>query len=273
MKTERWRESAAYATIGTHKDSGNRVGESGHLRHLQTAAINLIVAQTNRQNASRSGKMWTIIFNALAVEPIASDIRWNLLFGDVLSTIAVGFGIVWESGPSDVRKVADRLVLWGIVAETLCSVALFTFDEGISRSQQSKIATLEARIAPRLLKESAQNELTAKLVGTEKQVGTVTASPSLPESEWFARVLTAPLKAAGWDMTVVPGSALPTILQPTGVVIEYRVDLTSTPQARPQTVEAANRLAAALNDVGIDATATPGLMPMPMTMQIIITPK
>jgi hypothetical protein len=218
--------------------------------------------------------MWTAIFNTLASnEHISSAIRWNLLLGDALATIAIGFGIVWEHGPEDVRRVADRLVLWGIVAETLCSLALFTVDEGISSVQQSKIATLEARLAPRLLKQSEQQDLTAKLSGTEKQIGTVMASPSMPESEWFARILTAPLKEAGWDMAVIPGSPLPTILQPTGVVIEYRVDLNSTPQWRPQTVEAANRLAAALNDVGIEATAIPGTMPTPMTMQIVITPK
>jgi len=95
--------------------------------------------------------MWTSIPDTLFTEPIASVIRWNLLLGDVLSTVAVGFGIVWENGPSDVRKVADRLVLWGIVAETLCSVALFTFDESVSSAQQSKIIALETRIADRYL--------------------------------------------------------------------------------------------------------------------------
>jgi hypothetical protein len=199
----------------------------------------------------------------------------GLLSVSVTASIAVGAGIIFEGQKysAAIHRVAFWLVVVGIVFEAVCTIFLFVFDEGISSAQKLKIATLEARIAPRLLKQSEQNELTAKLVGTEKQVGTVTASPSLPESEWFARVLTAPLKAAGWDMTVVPGSPLPTILQPTGVVIEYHIELNGMPQTRPQTVEAANRLAAALKDVGIDATAVPGIVPSPMTMQIVITPK
>jgi hypothetical protein len=96
--------------------------------------------------------MWTAIFETIANnERLSSALRWNLLLGDVLATVAVGCGIVWEHGPEDVRRVADKLVLWGIVAETLCSVALFTVDGGIGEVQQSKIIALETRIAPRWL--------------------------------------------------------------------------------------------------------------------------
>ena len=99
--------------------------------------------------------MWTDIF-ATIPDHVALIVRVYLLGGDVLATIAVGFGIVWESGPLEVHHVAHRLVIWGVVAETLCSVALFTFDEGLNSAQQAKIIALETRLAPRTLTPEQQ---------------------------------------------------------------------------------------------------------------------
>jgi hypothetical protein len=95
--------------------------------------------------------MWTAIFERFVTDQVAFVVHAYLLGGDVMATIVIGAGILWEHGSPDVRKVADRLVIWGVVAETLCSVALFTVDEGISAAQQSKIIALEERIAPRRL--------------------------------------------------------------------------------------------------------------------------
>jgi len=83
-----------------------------------------------------------------------------LLSGDVLATIAVGLGIIWEHGPPDVQRVANRLVIGGVIVETVCSIWLFAYDENISaeqqsiiRSQNSQIIALETRLAPRLIKD------------------------------------------------------------------------------------------------------------------------
>jgi hypothetical protein len=57
----------------------------------------------------------------------------------VFSTAIVAAGIVWENGPSRVREVANKLVIWGVAAEALCTIALFVFDEGISGKQQSEL--------------------------------------------------------------------------------------------------------------------------------------
>jgi hypothetical protein len=94
--------------------------------------------------AGRMESMWTDFFAKIPDEA-ALIIRLYLLGGDVLATLAVGFGIVWEGGPMEVHHVAHRLVIWGVIVETLCSVALFTFDEGINSVQQTKILALEAR--------------------------------------------------------------------------------------------------------------------------------
>src|SRR5271155_4139429 len=112
--------------------------------------------------------MWNTIFDTYITYQIASWVHWNLLLGDVLATIAVGWGILLEHGPPETRKIADRLVFYGIVAETLCSLALFSFDEGISSAQQrissaqqSKIIALETKLAARVLTEEQQNALVA----------------------------------------------------------------------------------------------------------------
>jgi hypothetical protein len=62
----------------------------------------------------------------------------------VLGSVAVGIGILLESWPPKLLKdnIAIVLVIGGVVVEALFTIFLFVFDEGISRSQQSKIASL-----------------------------------------------------------------------------------------------------------------------------------
>jgi hypothetical protein len=82
-----------------------------------------------------------------------------LLGGDVVATIVVGWGIVWES-PTQVEwrhHVGMWLVIWGVAAETLCSISLFAFDESISRMQQARIDAERERIIS-LTKENADLE-------------------------------------------------------------------------------------------------------------------
>lgn len=133
-------------------------------------------------------------------------------------------------------------------------------------------ARIEARIAPRLITQAQQHDLTAKLSQFKDVRGTIIASPSTPESEWFARVLGAPLKEAGWDITILPGTATATILQPTGIVIKYPIDRHVTEHGFPNPGPAAS-LSDALNELAIFATALPGLVITPNTVEITISAK
>ena len=74
-----------------------------------------------------------------------------LLGGCILGGLAVGFGVVLETpeGPTRKQRIAMWLVIIGIIIEPIFTLALFGFDEGISREQQAKIIELETRIAPR----------------------------------------------------------------------------------------------------------------------------
>jgi hypothetical protein len=130
---------------------------------------------------------------------------------------------------------------------------------------------LKARLAPRLLTQAQQNEITAKLSEAEKQYVTIVASPSTPESEWFARILGAPLSAAGWKVEGLPGTPTATVLFPKGVVISYGVELARALNPDDPRAKAATALAEALKDIGIDATAIPGRIAAPRTMSITIS--
>jgi hypothetical protein len=85
-------------------------------------------------------------------------------------------------------------------------------------------AKIEARIAPRLITQAQQHELAVRLSEFKNQRVALIASPSTPESEWFARVLGAPLREAGWDMEILPGTAGATVLFPKGVVVQFMLN-------------------------------------------------
>jgi hypothetical protein len=70
-----------------------------------------------------------------------------LISGSVLAGIAVGAGILLESNEysTSVHRLANWLVIVGVVIESVCTVCLFVFDEGISGAQQSKIIALETK--------------------------------------------------------------------------------------------------------------------------------
>ena len=97
----------------------------------------------------------------------------------------------------------------------------------------NETAKLRKQLAPRLITQAQQNELTAKLSEFKNERGTIVASPSTPESEMFVRVLAAPLLAAGWKIDILPGTSTATLLFPTGVMVWYAADM-SKPLTSPE---------------------------------------
>ena len=148
------------------------------------------------------------------------------------------------------------------------------------RTEKERLARvkIEARIAPRTMTQSQQYELAAALSVFKGEKGTIIASPSTPESEMFARWLGAPLKEAGWEMEILPGTATATVIFPTGIIVEYQVD-PSIPDTSPENVEhakPASILAGKLMEFGIEATAVPGFPPALQpknTIEIIVSVK
>ena len=142
---------------------------------------------------------------------------------------------------------------------------------------------LQARLAPRMLTAEQQSALSKSLANAPKQSGHVRVSPSTPETESFARVLTPALRMAGWEMTIEQGLTAGMPLFTTGVLIQFRVETRDVGHVddlldRSRSLAlpgsgAAVRLAEALNALGIEAKAAPGFWQTPETMQIIITPR
>jgi hypothetical protein len=158
-----------------------------------------------------------------------------------------------------------------LVAEAAASAERTAGLEREAATARLELERLRARLAPRLLTQVQQNEITAKLRGTGAQDVTLVASPSTAESEWFVRVLGAPLKEAGWTVEILAGTPTATVLFPKGVVISYGIDWKhQMDPANPRAI-AAKLLAEALKETGIDATAIPGAIDPPRTMQITIS--
>jgi hypothetical protein len=184
-----------------------------------------------------------------------------LLAGDVLATWAVGAGILWEGEAITVsHDVAKRLVLWGVILETLCSIALFAFDEGISHGQQvvieeqkDKIIALETKLAPRTLTSQQQQEIAEYL--TPHANGTrinLSVYPSDAEGQRFALQIGSVLQAAGFNVFGLLTNADP------GPLIQGV-------QVRPQdgSWHVAGLLVVALHTHGVAVRLDPAAIPTP----------
>jgi hypothetical protein len=77
------------------------------------------------------------------------------LSASVLAGVAVGAGIGFESVEysTAAHRIAKHLVIWGVVVESVCTVSLFVFDEGISSRQQAQMITLEKRLVARTISD------------------------------------------------------------------------------------------------------------------------
>jgi hypothetical protein len=126
-----------------------------------------------------------------------------LLAGDMLATVAVGLGIIWEHGPPDVRVVANRLVVGGVIAETLCSSLLFAWDANTIGEQNDKIIALQARSWTK-----------AQFDGIQEIKGKVTDVGVLPEKSClecgiFAMYIETALNAAGVKLHIDSSLEMP----------------------------------------------------------------
>jgi outer membrane murein-binding lipoprotein Lpp len=197
----------------------------------------------------------------------------------------VSVGLSWKANgelQTDLRRMdAKNLMLETDMTQekkAIASVNAQAAEANRRAAEANKIAEeerlarvkLEARLATRssLMSQAQQNELTARLSKFKDQRGTIIASPSTPESEWFVMVLAAPLRAAGWDITPLPGTSTATVLYPTGVVITYRSTGRVIPDPEPHA-----ELAKTLNEWGISATVVSGPIKEPNTIEITVSEK
>lgn len=197
----------------------------------------------------------------------------SLLSLSIAASIAVGAGIIFERPKysASVHRVAFSLIVGGIVIEAICTIFLFVFDEGISGAQQSKIIALERRLAQRSLDDATQDKLVRALEKYDQTPWDLSVTPDAELS--FTLQIIDVLKRAKWrhlawaaTSVVVPSSEIPSLdvrigdpNQAHAVVIGGLdgVEVLYPPSGPERLKEAAEALAAGLQDATIQATAAP----------------
>ena len=213
----------------------------------------------------------------------------SLLFGFAATVLIIWMGAVkehhWdllrENAQTEISKLnvqSEQLRADAEASKAEIAKANESAAEANLKAEEERLARIkiEARIGPRLLPQAEQIKLTDALKGFGAQVVTIQASPQLPESEWFARVLAAPLTSAGWEVTILPGDNSNNTIFPTGVIIRYATEWSAKNNGVPTKSPAAEKLAEFLRGLDISATALPQLDPpmqLPKTMKIIVSTK
>jgi hypothetical protein len=174
-----------------------------------------------------------------------------LLAGDILATVAVGFGIIWEHGSAAVRVVANRLVIGGIILETLCSALLFAYDANVIGRQNDKIIALERRLAARALTEEQKAVIALRLKQFPPQTIQIIPYWQDKESLDIANAIADAVLKDDWKIHN-PERFTSLIGVVAGVYI--RVDTNASDAAKG----AAKELSAALNDNDVAATEQEG---------------
>lgn len=174
-----------------------------------------------------------------------------ILLGCAISgDILVAVGIIIESWPPKNRKELAALifVFGGVIMSALFTVALFVFDEGISGVQKSKIATLDARLAARVLSNAQISELRKTLEPFGSHTFTM-------NTYWDANEPLSITRQIGNDVLLADGWQF---VRPTGYLIGVIVGIqVYKPKDDPGGEAAAKALVAGLDDAGIDASLRP----------------
>jgi hypothetical protein len=215
--------------------------------------------------------MWTEIFKTFVTDRVALLVHIYLLGGAVFGTILVAAGIIWESGPLSVREIATRLVIWGVVVETLCSVTLFAFDEGVSVAQQStieaqntEIISLQKRLAARTLSDEQLGAIAERIKSFSGQSFQVIAYWKNPESLAFANRIGDTLLKANWVIDQ-PRAFTSIIGVLTGVSIDIDADDSKEVKA------AAEALLQSLKENDVFATLEDGFQRKPPSHKVSIS--
>jgi hypothetical protein len=177
-----------------------------------------------------------------------------LLGISLAGSVTVTWGLVRES--DKFWKLTNLLIVGGVVIESICTILLFGFDEGISNTQQSKIIALENELAPRILAPDAQSRIADKMRlfhGTRFDFSALMDS----EPENLLDQIEAALTGAEW--TEEDWTRSMAIYRPNGFAVglsvEVGITVTVSQTKEAQLLPIAKELAKALRDEGLAAEA------------------
>lgn len=91
--------------------------------------------------------------------------QFLLIQGETLATIAVGYGIIFESDkyPKSTHVVAEKLVICGIILETMFSIGLFILDDRIISIQNTQLIAQNEEIKKEITKRESRSVSDADL--------------------------------------------------------------------------------------------------------------
>ena len=210
-------------------------------RAVSTIAIVLMVAIIT---AIIHAKIAAILTYLRAVWDGVADPLWPhiiLLGVSVIAGVVVAVGIVYEANEyreRPIHRAAKWLVIWGVAVESLCTIALFVFDERISNAQESKIINLEGKIvdlegqiaafedaeAPRMPDQGAIQSLAMRFAAMPVLIIPDQKEEPKQFSEWLKGAFPHPF----WPVAVNPPSE-PYLIPADGIKIEYAVDFERHP--------------------------------------------
>lgn len=134
-----------------------------------------------------------------------SSPQFWLILAVIIGGAAVGIGIIWEAARSGhLWTLPTAFVFLGVVIEAVATIILFEFDEGISRTQQSKIErqnaeiiALDTKLAPRELTDKQLEALTGAVKQFAPQQYTLSIAVGSEPAALVCKI-DAALKKAGW---------------------------------------------------------------------------
>jgi len=140
-----------------------------------------------------------------------SDVSLNswLLTGEVTAAAAAGWGIICETieGGAIFRKVAQRLIIWGVVLETFFTVALFVSEEintriakAIAANAIERAAQIERITAWRRITPEQKARITMGLRGHLPPAIVVNGDNNDPEAILYRAEITDIFAAAGGNV-------------------------------------------------------------------------
>jgi hypothetical protein len=131
----------------------------------------------------------------------ALDPTWPhaiLIGGSIVGGVIVAAGIILKQ--KKLFSLPTMLVVVGVVIEAACTIALFGFDEGISRLQNAEILRLRHQSANRDITPDEMNKASSNLTKFAGQPAEIVVFPVNFESVWVAENIHEILLDAHWNV-------------------------------------------------------------------------
>jgi hypothetical protein len=120
-----------------------------------------------------------------------------LIAGSIVGGALVGLGVILEA--PKIFSVPVAAVFIGVIIEAACTLLLFGFDEGISQSQQNRIASLDQQLLQIRFPRSLNFEkFKAGIDGIPPQDFEALYDANAPDAENLSTLIWITLRQAGW---------------------------------------------------------------------------